>query len=214
MKKAYDVKIHLIRHGETARNAGGDLIGQSPEEPLSDLGVRQADLLRKRINEENWKIDNVYCSTYMRARQTAGIACQTYLKDKLITESPELRELWQGDMTDKSRKETFTEDNLRKMKINGMGFAWPNAESMFEVEARMVDYLLGVDAYHLFPNETDYVVFSHGLAIKCFLHHIMQFDHRFTWKIDIANTSITTIRHKGGEWFLDRLNDTAHLTHQ
>ena len=44
MEEEMIVNLHLIRHGQTNRNAIPDLIGQSPDEPLSDIGKSKPKL--------------------------------------------------------------------------------------------------------------------------------------------------------------------------
>ena len=54
-------------------------------------------------------------------------------------------------------------------------------------------------------------VFGHGFAFKCALRGIMEFSPSITWKIDIANTSITELGFDHRGWHVFRVNDKAHL---
>jgi broad specificity phosphatase PhoE len=58
----------LVRHGETSLNAARTL--QPPDTPLSDLGVRQARSLAKRLAREH-RVTQIVSSELLRARQTA-----------------------------------------------------------------------------------------------------------------------------------------------
>jgi len=62
------IRLFLTRHGETEWNKEGRLQG-SKESMLTELGVKQAELLSERLNDEN--IDVIYSSPLQRAYKTA-----------------------------------------------------------------------------------------------------------------------------------------------
>ena len=67
-------RIVLIRHGESASNAGGWLSGQESCGGLTDLGVAQAEALRMRLAaDSSIRPDRVMVSTMARAVHTAEI---------------------------------------------------------------------------------------------------------------------------------------------
>jgi len=67
-------RIVLIRHGESASNAGGWLSGQESCGGLTDLGVAQAEALRSRLAADpSIQPDRVVVSTMRRAVHTAEI---------------------------------------------------------------------------------------------------------------------------------------------
>lgn len=61
--------VVLIRHGATEGNLQHRYIGRT-DEPLCELGISQAEQLRKC----KWKIDYLFSSPALRTRQTAKIA--------------------------------------------------------------------------------------------------------------------------------------------
>jgi probable phosphoglycerate mutase len=61
------VSIYIVRHGETAGNAGGVI--QVPETPLNERGLAQAEAVGRRLSAE--PIDRVIASDYARAHTTA-----------------------------------------------------------------------------------------------------------------------------------------------
>lgn len=68
-------RVVLIRHGESASNAGGWLSGQDTCGGLTDLGVAQAEALRDRLAvDPAMRPDRVVVSTMRRAVHTAEIA--------------------------------------------------------------------------------------------------------------------------------------------
>ncbi len=202
----------LIRHGESERNVKPDLIGQSPDEELTYWGKEQAKLLGHfllRGCPETF--DRVYASPYKRAWDTAQIACANFDDEFFhITPVEALREYSAGDSIDKSRKEVFSGEVLSEMNNLGMNFKFPNGESLYEVEGRVSTW---VNSILKFETKTpqNILVFSHGMAIKCLLHYIMQFDQKLTWRVNLNNTSITKVRFKDGVWFIEAINSYPHL---
>ncbi len=70
-------RIILIRHGESASNAGGWLSGQDTCGGLTDLGVAQAEALRTRLAADpSMQPDRVMVSTMRRAVHTAEVVAE------------------------------------------------------------------------------------------------------------------------------------------
>jgi alpha-ribazole phosphatase len=65
------LKIHLIRHGATDANVHGMYIGCKTDLPLSPEGFDELRLLRD--NNEYPKIQKLYSSPMLRARQTVAL---------------------------------------------------------------------------------------------------------------------------------------------
>ena len=62
-------KVYFVRHGQTIENS--KYIHQSSKATLSDLGIKQAEQLTKRLSQIN--IDLVITSTFKRTIQTTRI---------------------------------------------------------------------------------------------------------------------------------------------
>jgi len=59
-------------------------------------------------------------------------------------------------------------------------------------------------------------IFTHGIAIKCFLRRILGAAPTFATHCDCPNTSITELRYKPGAhnldgWIVVRVSDASHL---
>ena len=63
------MKLYLVRHGETPHNALK--IYSTLDEDLNDLGIKQAEELRKKIKDI--KFDIIISSPLLRAKHTANI---------------------------------------------------------------------------------------------------------------------------------------------
>lgn len=64
--------IYIIRHGQTAKNKAKALQGRS-DDPLNELGRKQAREIRDWFRGQGIEFDAVYSSPLSRAIETAGI---------------------------------------------------------------------------------------------------------------------------------------------
>ncbi len=71
------LELYFIRHGECEMNLAEPAYfgGRSNSSPLTEKGVRQAELLGERFVKENWSFDEIYASPAVRAKDTAVISC-------------------------------------------------------------------------------------------------------------------------------------------
>jgi len=204
------LKLYLLRHGQTQRNIkSNEFVGQSPIEPLTELGKKQAELLGIRFKKENISFKEIYCSPYTRALDTCNIACSQFTDQKPIIVD-ELREYSTGEATDKSRPEVFTFEALNEMNELGMHFSHKGGESLYTVEQRASKWLFSVMEKYK-NTDAKIAAFSHGMTIKCLIHFIMEFDQKMTWRLSLDNTAISLFDFKFGCWFVKSINDTAHL---
>lgn len=210
--------LHLIRHGQSTTNENPDLMGQLADTPLSENGKHQAALLGKRFIDQNFTFDHIFSSSYTRALDTAKIST----KSKNIIVVNDLREYSAGDWTGVSRTETLTPQIKAKMAAYNHAFLPPQGESLHQVERRaslwledtilynkdIVEQALARKKLGLVP--LNIACFSHGMTIKCLLHYIMGFDKSLTWKVDIYNTSISTVSFGKEGWRIHCINDYSH----
>ncbi len=80
-------KIYLARHGQDEDNAAGILNGRR-DNPLTSVGIEQAQILAKNIAELKLSIQKIYSSPLQRAHKTAEI-----ISDVLGVEKPQKHDL-------------------------------------------------------------------------------------------------------------------------
>jgi probable phosphoglycerate mutase len=68
------VQIYLVRHGQDEDNAKGILNGHR-DQPLTEIGIEQAEKLALRIKDTGLTFDKVYSSPLQRAFNTANVIC-------------------------------------------------------------------------------------------------------------------------------------------
>lgn len=213
--KDTNLTIYLIRHGQSEANVKAEFIGgRSEATPLSDLGKMQAKKLGKRFVSEKVKLDAIYSSTILRSKMTAEIALKEMgISKEKIVEVDALGELAEGEWEGKSREEIYNDQTLQYINSKGALFVPPGGESQVMVEYRMSGWFLSeiLNNTKYLKKEGSIAVFSHGIAIKCFLHFVMNFDERLIYRMRLDNTSICKLKLTKEGWFVEGLNDTAHL---
>jgi broad specificity phosphatase PhoE len=93
----------FVRHGETAHNAGLVITAASPGMPLNERGVRQARELATALAAS--RIDAIYTSPLLRARQTAAILGEAQGVDPVVR--AELRECSVGELEGRADAAAF-----------------------------------------------------------------------------------------------------------
>ncbi len=122
------MRARLIRHGQTAGNAGRRYIGRT-DEPLSPDGIALA-----RQAAADPSVPLVYVSPMQRARQTAAILFPRAVQIVI----PDLREMDFGDFEGRSADE-MEHDTAYRAWVDGMCLGrCPGGESRAEFEARTV----------------------------------------------------------------------------
>ncbi|MCB8968579.1 MAG: histidine phosphatase family protein [Ardenticatenaceae bacterium] len=80
----------MVRHGQSYVNLP-DWDGGNQDSPLTELGLAQAAALAAWLPQELAAVDAIYCSTMLRARQTAAPLAAAY--DTPITYDDRIREI-------------------------------------------------------------------------------------------------------------------------
>lgn len=207
------MRLFLIRHAESEANTRMHLVGgQVNEVPLTAKGIMQAQALGNRLKKQEMKFAEVHSSVAVRALHTAQLACQALEFDLAnIHYTADLVEISQGEWTGLLRSEVYTPENIAIINQNPWEFKPPKGESQRDVEERAWKYLEQNIFNRQWKPEDNIAVFAHGIVIKCIIRHILGSEPVMTWKINIENTSLTVFQMKEQGWFLDCVNDFAHL---
>ncbi len=152
-------ELVLIRHGQTNWNVEGRYQGQA-DVPLNSQGLQQARKLAAALAKE--KIDAIYSSDLIRARQTAE-AIQQATGAPLFLE-PRLREINQGQWEGMLFSEIKARDPERhaRRKADPLNIAPPGGETVSQVRQRVLAAVRDILQRH--PDQRVALV-SHGLAL-------------------------------------------------
>ena len=185
----------VVRHGQTAANAAGQLLGRA-DVPLTDRGREQAKALAAAVGP----VDRVITSPLQRARDTAaafGLPVEvderwTELDYGIYDERPlgevpgELWESWRGDAE----------------------FTPPEGESLASVGRRVRAACEDLAAGAV---DNDVVVVSHVSPIKAAVAWALDADDGIAWRTFVAVASITRIGVTDRGPILRSFNEVAHL---
>jgi len=212
--------LYLVRHGTSEANMKRHIIGgRASKSPLHETGIIQANTLANYLIANGIKFDKIFCSTATRAVDTALIVANRVQKDQInidpysgrgdkvnVEAYKELEELDQGKWEGRLRDEMYTPHVLDSVKRNILDFKAPDGESQREVGNRIDKFI----TQHVLTNNPPMkiAIFFHGLAIKCWLQHIMQFDPKFLYPMEIDNCSVTRLKYncKTKLWGLKCIN--------
>ena len=199
------VRLLLVRHGAVPSD-GADRYWGRTDVPLSEHGMRQAELLSQRLASEN--IAAVYSSDLRRARDTAAIIAEPH--DVPVTLRQDLREIDFGQLEGM----TFDEIQSTRPGIESLwsgadpGTGFPGGESL-ESLARRVDSAfreLLADS-----PEGSVLLVAHGGPLRALVCQQMGLNVSQWWqiRIDLASLSVLEVHPEGTQ--VSILNDVCHL---
>ncbi len=190
------VVLHLVRHGRTAANARGLLLGRL-DPPLDEVGRWQASRLAGALGP----IDRVIASPLLRARETAGfLGPDVEIDDRWI-------ELDYGEL-DGLPLTAIDRDTWARW-VSDVDFAPPDGESMRTLADRA-----GLALAELGPASADaeIAVVSHVLPIKAAVAWALGVGMEVTWHLHLDQASITRIGRGLTGMVLRTYNEVAHLS--
>jgi probable phosphoglycerate mutase len=188
--------ILVVRHGETDGNALRVL--QRADVPLNDRGIRQAELLARRLSAHGFV--HILCSDLPRARMTA--APLAALSGIAIEENPLLQERNFGDLRG-TPYDALAEDPF------GPDVAPPNGEDWPAFHARVADAFAFIVSRRRTLSGT-LVVVTHGLVCRALVDRHARLPDGAVAPERYDNTSITVL-HEDAPHGVSLLNCTRHL---
>jgi probable phosphoglycerate mutase len=191
--------VYLIRHGETAYNAGRIL--QTPEVPLSKRGLAQAQRLAERLAEAG--VRRILASDLLRAAMTARVVAEA--PGAPIETEPLLQERNFGDL----RGTSYAELGFAPF---APGYAPPGGESIPVFHARVARAWARVQ-HVAAATGGPLAVVTHGLVCRDLVAQHLELPPELGAPVDPtrwANTSVTELH--GPPWRVRLLACTAHLT--
>ena len=208
-------RLVLVRHGEAQCHVDQVVGGTRGCTGLSDLGRRQAEALRRRLERtaELAAADALYASTLPRAVETAEVIAAA-VGASTVKQDEDLCELQPGEadgITWEEFRERYTYPGTGAVDLyRPMA---PGAESWATFSARVGSALSRLVAAH--EGQT-VVVACHGGVIECSLRALGELPLAPRFLARIENTSLTEWERSpaGGDetrWTLVRFNDAAHL---
>ncbi len=204
-------RILLVRHGETEWNRIERFRG-SADIPLNENGLRQAELLARRI-AASWKPTAVYSSPLSRSVRTGEVIAARF--ELSVQIHPGLSDInygqWQG-LTPEEVQERWPELYQRWRTIP-VGLRFPGGESMAERQAIGVAAIKEIAAAH--PGET-VVAVGHTVINRLIIMGLLDLDWSYFWRLRQDNCALNVFEvfeGRGGNFVAVTLNETGHLSY-
>lgn len=198
-------QIILVRHGQAENNLH-NFIGGWSNVKLTELGIKQAQAVANRLEEELEETYKIFSSDLNRAKQTAEIISRKL--NKTPTYAIELRELNPGIVSGMDIKEA--EKYL--IKVTSPTLDWrpyPESESWREFYDRVTSFM-----DKLMETEERVLIVSHGGTIQNIIRWWIGTPLTDYFKVGFgtANASVTVLDTTEHQRRIERLNDTSHYT--
>lgn len=207
-----ETDLILIRHGESEAQVRGFMSGHDTCLGLSDLGRRQADALRERLDAtgELRGASTLYSSILPRAVETAAAIAPAVESATTPQAECEWCEIHAGEAEGMTWDEIHARYPRAAESPDPFARRIPGAETWAEFFVRAGARLRRVADDHA---GEQVVVVCHGGIIGASFVALgdLPIGQSFTLAHEITNTSLTQWRWTGAAWRLVRFNDAAHL---
>lgn len=207
-------ELILIRHGQSHANVNPIVAGMRGDLGLTELGRRQAELLRDRLLAEQATADVLYASTLPRAQQTADYVAEAI--ELPIKDDDELQEVRVGEADGMSNDEWSARwPGLRdSMSANPFQEFAPGGESWATFLVRAQSALSALVTRH--PDQRVMVVTHGGVINASFALAFGLGPTAPRVRLNPENTSINRwhYHHEPDQprWSLECFNDARHLS--
>lgn len=200
------MRLYLTRHGQTEWNLERRMQGWL-DSPLTQSGIRNAELLRKRLKDT--PLDAIYSSPAGRARSTADIVKGSRKLE--IIEEPNLREMgfgcWEGQKHD-DIWELYPEVHDDCWKRPHL-YQPIDGESYQQVQDRTVGAVKRIISN---PAYGSVLVVTHAAALKTIMAYFEGRSFERLWDPPyMHDTSLSLIEFSPGGHEILLHGDTAHL---
>jgi len=215
--------IWLARHGESAGNvassraelAGDEVLAittRDADTPLTDVGREQAGALGEWLARQQHPIA-IWSSPYVRARDTAQLACARAGVDPGIRVDERLRDRELGILdllSSHGVQNRYPEEAARRLRLGKFWYRAPGGESWADVVLRLRSVLAEITA----RNEPTLIV-AHDVVVSLSVYVLCELTEEEILGLArervVGNATVTTLTHDGERWHLEGFADTGHL---
>lgn len=202
--------VIFLRHGQAKNNIERILTGRTPNIPLTEKGIEQAEKTAKFLEQMN--ISAIYSSPIERAKHTAEIVAKHNSFD--VTIDDRLIELDMGKFTGVPYDDIFTSHGNVFMKFyNGeLEIAHNGVETFSEVKKRVLSIVDHVVEKH--PDQ-NVVLVTHMDPIKAMLSTVVDLSPTNLFELIIANASLNIFREYNRKFSISGINvmDPSRFNH-
>jgi len=197
------MKIFLIRHGETEKNASNILHGKGDIERLNETGKQQIEKTAEILKAKN--ISKVFCSKETRAKESASILSNILECPSITIDGLEERN-W-GIYS--NRPWSDVKEILDPMTLDERYTYTPQeGESWKSFEERLI---CAINNSIKESEGENIVILTHGGAIRALMPYLLGVSKEESFKYDPQNASITEFEYIDGSFKNIRIDDISHL---
>lgn len=184
--------IYIVRHGQTAGNKANILRGRGSNEPLNEIGIQQADNIRRYFVRQRIPIDLVFSSPLIRAMHTAKIIAG----NAEIRKDEHLLEMDYGPYEGMSLEDPapevrrFFSDFVHNPAPEGM-------EPLTDVVDRLGEFL---DEIRYEAENKNILLSTHAIAMKGALEYLTPESKGAFWSKYIRNCALYKAEYKDGRY--------------
>ncbi|MGH3728419.1 MAG: histidine phosphatase family protein [Micromonosporaceae bacterium] len=156
------IELYAVRHGESTANQvliranrngdlETDLSGRDGDIPLTAHGRRQSGYVGRWLHSLRPPPDVVVCSSFLRAKQTTGIALHTAALRLPVEIDARMRDRELGEwelLTRAAVHARFPEEVVRRREVGELDHRPPGGESFRDVKVRVSDALHDIGRRH------------------------------------------------------------------
>jgi probable phosphoglycerate mutase len=201
-------RIILVRHGQTAWNAGAgeERFRGRTDLPLDCIGEAQAQAVANRLEHE--PVDALYASPLLRTQQTAApLAARLNLP---VQPHDGLLDINYG----RFQGLTHTQAALTNPELYARWQSTPShvqfsgGEGLGDVQARLLALLQEIATHH--PGQSTVLV-GHQIVNKVLVCTLLGLNLDQIWRIQQDTSSLDTFKKADEGWHTISLNDVCHL---
>jgi broad specificity phosphatase PhoE len=180
------VTVFLLRHGQTAWNKQGRVMGRT-QVPLDDDGIKEIQKIAPLI--AMLELDGIYTSPLRRAVQTARVVAEgTNLP---IRKSEALNEIAFGDWAGRHFDDLIDDELYRRFIKSPAKTVLPGGETISDVQRR------GLSVIHEAAQQVPagrFLMVSHGDVIRAILSHYMKLPLNEYRRLRVDNGSLSALQ--------------------
>ena len=192
------MRLIFARHGQAVSNIYPNYEGL--DAPLTPTGERQADLLGQWLKTYEPEIDHIIASPLQRAHKTAQIV-NSYL-NLPISINPDLVEMTMFEADQLAFRAHPLQPETHVEYTTETAWAAYYLDYREQVRRALATILSELD------RPKPLLIVSHGGAMATLFRLIME---RHDLRVISRNTALLMLRWEKGRWFIDAVNQVAHL---
>ena len=202
--------VYLVRHGRTPANEKGILAGRTKGVFLDELGVLQAEILAKTL--ENIEFKKIIVSPMERCQQTAKILNQSSKKPIKPNIESGISECDYGNWSNKKLSALRKKPLWKNIQERPSVVEFPNGEKMSHMLDRMKTTIF--ENAQKLKNDENLLVVSHGDPIRSFIADSLGIHLDNFQRITIDPCSLSIVRIVDGNVQVITVNNRVQEPNQ